>query len=141
MFERFLETLLDSIISFRDYFIIKQHITLSEATLLVFSLSRVIWPLIFGFVPANAVPNPVLVSPLMTALFLVLGGLHIGAFFVKDLFYRIAIVCGYAFIWLVLSSLIALTTIESVGVPTFFILSMLSIFIAVRLINERTVIK
>lgn len=132
--ERFVDTIIDRIISFTDYFIVKQHITLSETLLFSMSVIRGFWFVIFG---VNMIQGqPIVNHDIWAYVFVLLSVAHFISFFCSTLIYRIIVACLTAFVWAFLGSLLTYTTVSSPAVPTFWAFSMLSIFIAVRLVRE-----
>lgn len=132
--ERIIDSLIDRIIIFTDYFIVKQHITLSETVLFAMSVIRTIWFGIFGvkMIEGQALVNHEAWFYVFFAAMLA----HFVSFFFTNLIYRIIALVGVAFIWCFLGSLLLFAAVESPAVPTFLAFSALSVFIAVRLVRE-----
>jgi hypothetical protein len=132
--ELFFEAIIDGILAFTDYFVVRKHITLSEATLFALAATRAFWFTLFG---VNIGPSPgPLAHEAWTPFFWLLTLAHFATFFMSDLIYRIGVLCAYAVIWCFLAMLVAVTTYTSPALPTFMTFSFLSVFIAVRLIRD-----
>lgn len=135
-FECFLESLLERIERISDYFICKKHISLSEGSLFAFALFRATWFACFGVENANY--DHVFGAFFWVCAFVALSAAHFAAFFLKNLKFRAFVVCAYALIWSFLMFIAAYSRTNAPAVPSFFVLTLLSIFIAVRLFREKT---
>jgi hypothetical protein len=131
-FERFMESLVDGIIAFTDYFIIRKHVTLSETSIFVFSLSWTLWFIFMGvYVSEMALARSVWVT-----LFAMTTVAHFISFFFDNILGRAYVVCAYAIIWCFLTFLSLYTGSVAPAVPTLAVFTFLSVFIAVRLFRE-----
>lgn len=128
-----LDTIIDAIVRFTDYYIVEKHITLSEGFLFTANLGRVIWFTIFG---VQISVGGLITHEMWMPIFWGLTIFHFLTFFLKDLRFRIASLLGYAFLWCFLAILLGFAQISSPGVPTFAVLSLLAVFIAVRLLRD-----
>jgi hypothetical protein len=128
-----METLIDRIVLFTDYFIVQKHITLSETAMFAFSLSWTLW---FVFVGVY-VSEMALSRAIWATLFAMTTIAHFCSFFFKDIVGRAFVACAYAFVWCFLTLLSAYTGSVAPAVPTLFVFTFLSVFIAVRLFRER----
>ena len=134
MFTKIVDMLIDRIILFTDYFIVTKHITLSESGLFFLSVARAIWFSMFGvnLGPAGGPLN----HEAWTPIFWLVSLFHFAGFFSSNLIYRISVLCLYGFMWCFLGLLVLQTTVTSPAVPTFLIFSLMSVFIAIRLIKD-----
>jgi hypothetical protein len=132
-FDRFMESLIDGIIAFTDYFIIKKHVTLSETAIFVFSFTWTLWFIFMGvYVSEMALSRAVWVT-----LFAMTTLAHFISFFFENISARAYVACTYAVIWCFLTFLSAYTGSVAPAVPTLAVMTFLSVFIAVRLFRER----
>lgn len=132
-FERLMESLIDGIIAFTDYFIIRKHVTLSETAIFAFSLTWTIWFMFMGvYVSEMALSRSVWVT-----LFAMTTLAHFISFFFDNITGRAYVACSYAVIWCFLTFLSAYTGSVAPAVPTLAVFTFLAVFIAVRLFRER----
>lgn len=130
---RFIDHILDFIIKFEDYFLIRKHITLSESALFMLSLGRCLWFTLFG-VQMGSFSGPV-THAAWTPIFWMVTIAHFLSFF-GSLTVRIGAVILQAFLWSVLSILIAFGDYHSPALPTFIVFTFTAAFIAVRLMRD-----
>lgn len=132
--ELFFEVIIDGILAFTDYFIVKKHIKLSEAALFALMLLRSVWFTVFGvnIGPATAPLSHEAWLP----VFWLLTIAHLASFFIERLTFRIGVLIAYAIVWCFLAILVLLTAHTSPALPTFAVFSFVSGFIAVRLIGD-----
>lgn len=134
-FYRGIDALIDYVISFTDYFIVKQHITLGEATLFCIAITRTIWISIFG---VNNDSYGMIGGPgTWFLIYFTLTVTHIAAFITKSVIIRFHVCCGHAFIWCFLFIIMIMTGSLSIGIPTLAVLTCFCMFIAVRLYRDR----
>jgi hypothetical protein len=131
-FERLMESLIDGIIAFTDFFVIKQRITLSETGVFAFSLSWTLWFIFVGVYVSEAA----LTRSVWVTLFTATTVVHLLSFFLGSVITRAYIVSAYAGIWFFLTVLSAYTGSVAPAAPTLAVLTLWSIFIAVRLFRE-----
>lgn len=132
-FERFMDSLIDGIIAFTDYFIVKKRVTLSETAIFMFSLTWTMWFLFRGvYVSEMALARSVWIT-----LFAMTTTAHFFSFFFDNIIGRAYVACSYAVIWCFLTFLSAYTGSVAPAVPTLAVFTFLSVFIAVRLFRER----
>lgn len=134
-FNNIIDVLIDRIIAFSDYFIIKEHLSLSEGFLFGLCAIRGFWPLLIG--SASLYDNRFIATPIIAAVIAALSVGHLIALFFSAIKIRIAVICMYGFVWGFLGILFAMTNPSSISVPIFAVNALLSAFIAVRLIRER----
>lgn len=128
-----MESLIDGIIAFTDYFILRKRVTLSETTVFIFSLSWTLWFIFMGvYVSEMALTRSVWVT-----LFSMTTTAHFLSFFFENIIGRAYVACAYAVIWCFLTFLSAYTGSIAPAVPTLAVMTFLSVFIAVRLFRER----
>lgn len=133
-FDKFIDVIIDRIITFTDYFIVRKHVTLSEGALFAFSLSWTLWFIFMGvYISEMALSRAIWVT-----LFGMGTALHFASFFFKNIRGRAVVVCLYAFVWCFLTFLSLYTVSVAPAVPTLAVFTLLSIFIAVRLFREDT---
>lgn len=125
--------LLDTIEAFNDYFILQKRVTLSETALFMFSLSWAVWFIFVGVY----VSDMALSRAAWATVFSMSAIAHLGSFIFKDIFARAIIISVYAFTWCFLTLLSAYTQSTAPAVPTLFVFTFLSVFVAVRLFRER----
>lgn len=134
--ETLFEAVIDGIIAFTDYFIIRRHITLSEGILFALLTVRAVWFTIFGIDMGSITTPGLLTHEAWTPLFWLLVIFHFIGFFQTNLLYRIIVVGLYAILWCFLGLLVAFSQYTSPALPTFMTFSLLSVFITVRLIRD-----
>jgi hypothetical protein len=128
-----MNAIIDGIVAFTDYFVIKKHITLSETAMFAFSLSWTLWFIFVGvYVSEMALSRAV-----WATMFAASTTVHFFSFFFKDIVYRAFVASAYAVIWCFLTLLSAYTGSIAPAVPTLFVFTFLSVFVAVRLFRER----
>lgn len=132
-FSRFIDTLIDSIIKFSDYFLIEKHVTLSEGTLIAVSFGRAVWFSIFGVQMIDGIIS----HGGWTFVFIGITLVHFLTFFADNLWYRIMANALQALLWCTLAILASMTYFSSPTVPTFVVFSLTAVFIAVRLMRDR----
>lgn len=130
-----LEVIIDGIIAFTDYFIVRKHITLSEGILFGIGAARGFWPLIFG--PSPLAGIGVLTSAPVAIGFAILTVLHAASFFVADLRFRIGAIGAASAVWLIQAVLVGEQAFASLAVPIFIVYSGAGAFIVVRLIKDK----
>lgn len=131
-FQKIVDVLIDGIISFTDYFIVGKHVTLSEGTLFVLSAGRAIWFTIFG---VNIGGSQMLTHDVWIPLFWTVSIAHVVSFFIS-LKMRIVVMMSYACLWCFLGILMLMANPSAPHVLNFFTFSVLSVFIAVRLMSD-----
>lgn len=128
-----MEALIDGIIAFTDYFIIKKHVTLSETATFAFSLSWTLWFIFRGvYMSELALSRSVWIT-----LFAMTTLAHFISFLFDNIIGRAYVACSYAVIWCFLTFLSAYSGLVAPAVPTLAVFTFLSVFIAVRLFRER----
>ena len=130
--ERLFDIILDRIVIFTDYFIIHKKITLSETFLFVFSICWAIW---LGLFSAQSTYNRVWTSGVWSIIFSVTSLSHFVTFFLTPKA-RAFTVSLHAFVWCFLAILAMHSGTTSTAIPSLWMLSMLSVFVAVRLFRE-----
>lgn len=136
-FNRGVDALIDIVISFTDYFIVEQHVTLSEAALFAIAITRAIWIPIFGVNNTNY--ELLGGETIWFFIYLTLTISHMAAFFTRRVFIRFMVCCFHSFIWLFLSLIMLMSGSRSVAVPMLMVLMGLSVFIAVRLYRDKRI--
>jgi hypothetical protein len=134
-FNRGLDALIDIVISFTDYFIVEQHVTLSEASLFAIAVTRTIWIIVFGVNSENY--EMLWGYETWFFIYLALTLAHVAAFFTRRVFLRFLVCCGHALIWSFLSITMLMTGSRSISIPMLAVLMGLSVFIAVRLYRDK----
>jgi hypothetical protein len=132
-FERLLESLIDGIVAFREYFVIGKKMSLSETTMFLFSLSWMIW---FVVVQGH-VSDVVLARSVWMTLFILTTAAHFISFLFHDIIVRAYVSAVNAVIWLCLTVLSYSAGSVAPAVPTLAVFTFLSVMIAVRLFRER----
>ena len=127
------DAILDAITAFKDYYIVGKHITLSEATLFVLAASRSIWFSVFG---VNIAGSQALTHDIWIPVFWAVTVIHSVSFFVNGLKLRIVAMALYAFLWCLLAVLMVMAHPTMPNVLNFAVFSLLSVFIAVRLMQD-----
>lgn len=127
------DSIVDAIVRFTDYYIIEKHITLSEGFLFTLGLLRSVWFMIFGV--QLTVIGPVSHEVWMP-VFWGITIFHFLTFFLHDLRFRIIATTVHAFTWCFLAILMCFAQFTSPAVPTFTVLSLLAVFISVRLMRD-----
>lgn len=133
VFHKLFDVIIDRIILFSDYFIVKKHVTLSETTLLVFNLSWLLW--FFVGVPE---PEQILSRSLIITTLGFAGTFHFASFFIENRIGRALAAALYAFVWSFLMFVYFYSGEGAPAAPTLFVMMMLSVFICVRLVRERS---
>lgn len=135
-FEDSFEAFIEWVEAFSNYFIIRKHISLSEFTLswLAFALGG--WFAVFGAKNANY--EMILGAPFWASTFLILSAAHFAGFFARKTRVRAFICCGYALLWSFWMLIAVLSKTTAPAVPIFLVLTLFSIFIAVRLFRGKT---
>jgi len=131
--ERIFNAMLDRIILFTDYYILKKKITLSESFIFAFSMVWALWLAIFE---AESTYNRIWTSLTWSIIFAVISISHFVSFFFTPKLRGFA-VSLHAFIWCMLAMLAIYSGTTSLAFPSLAMLSMLSVFVAVRLLKER----
>jgi hypothetical protein len=131
-FEILVDLIVDRIVIFTDYFIVKKHVTLSETTLLCFSLAWSLWFIFRG----TYVAEVTLGQEAWAVLFTVMATAHVVSFFFKNLLGRAAIATCYAVVWCFMTFFSFYTGSTVPAVPTLSVITFLSVFIAVRLFRD-----
>lgn len=126
---KYLDFILDNIIKISDYFLIEKYITLSESILFFAALTRAIWFSAFG-VQMYSLPSN---NDIWIPVFLTVSIVHFATFFLSNLWYRSLALIFHAFIWCLLAILSATHNPQSPAFPTFIILALTAVFIAVRI--------
>ena len=130
--ERLFDTLIDRIVIFTDYFIVHKKITLSETFLFVFSICWAIWLALFA---AESTYNRIWTSGVWSIIFSVTSLAHFATFFYSPKA-RAFTVSLHAFVWCFLAILAMHSGTTSTAIPSLWMLSMLCVFVAVRLFHE-----
>ncbi len=132
--EIFFEAVIDCVLAFTDYFVVRKHIKLSEAALFSLMFLRSVWFSVFG---VNIGPTAAPLShEAWLPIFWLLTIAHLVSFFVRDLIWRIAVLVAYAAVWCFLAVLVLLSAHTSPALPTFGVFALISVFLAVRLIKD-----
>lgn len=132
---RLIDLLIDRIVMFSDYFIIKKHITLSEAAIFAFSFSRAVW---FGIFGVRDVSYDMLWGDYTWfGIYSALTISHFVTFFIENKLPRAVVLFLNAFLWSFLGILAYLSGNQSPAITGLGILSLLCIFIGVRLYLDK----
>lgn len=124
--------IVDTIVLFRDHFIIKRHLTLTEGILFLLVFVRSIWFTLFGVkLGTSSVEHE---AWIWAFWFLVV--IHITSFWLKDIKWRAGVASLYAFVWGAITILVGLTSFSSPATPTFGLFSLASLFLAIRMFRE-----
>jgi hypothetical protein len=134
--KRILDEIIERIVAISDYFIFKKHISLSEGALFAFAAFRTIWFLIFGVNQASF--DYLFSDAIWITVFAGLSLAHLASFFLRAVFCRGVVVFLYAWVWCFLTIIAGLNGTTAPAIPTLSVLTLLSIFIAVRLFREKT---
>jgi len=130
--ERLFDTIIDRIVLFTDYFIVHKKITLSETFLFVFNLCWAIW---LGLFASESTYNRIWTSGVWSIIFSITSLAHFVTFFYSPKLRSFA-VSLHAFVWCFLAILAIHSGTTSTAIPSLWMLSMLSVFVAVRLLRE-----
>jgi hypothetical protein len=133
--KEFIDAIIERIVAISDYFIFKKRISLSEAALFAFASFRTVWFLIFGVNQASW--DYVFSDAVWITVFATLSLAHLASFFLRTVFFRGAVVFLYAWVWCFLAIIAGLNGTTAPAIPTLSVLTLLSIFIAVRLFREK----
>lgn len=131
-FERVVDSLIDGILAFTDYFVTQKRVTLSETALFLFTFSWSVWFLFKGVY----VSEMALGRSAWTAIFLMSAVAHFLAFLMEGTLCRAIVVSLYALIFCFLTLLSYYTGSTAPAAPTLAVETFLSVFIAVRLFRE-----
>ncbi len=130
----YLDRVLGLIESIADHFIYKRHVTLSEMILFLLAFLRAGWFTAFG---VNIGPDSAPLShEVWMPIFWIISLIHMLAFFLRSLQYRIVVMCVYGFMWLFIAALVSFSSFTSPAVPTFALFGIASMFVAVRLMKD-----
>lgn len=132
--QRLIENLLDTIVAFSDYFVIRKRVTLSETTLFFFSFSWAVWFLAEGVYVAEMA----LARSAWVTIFLMMTVAHFCTFLFDGIKARAYVVSLEATVFCFLALLTAYTGSITPAFPTLAVLTFLSVFIAVRLFRGAT---
>lgn len=128
---KIIDLILDRIMTFSDYYLVKKHVTLSESAIFLLSLTRAIWFSIFGV--RDIYYDMLWSDGIWVIIYTTITLLHFGTFFVENLMPRAMVLFINAFVWLFLAVLAISFGNRSPVITTAIILSLLCIFIGVRL--------
>lgn len=128
-----MESIVDAIVLFTDYFILQKKVTLSETTMFLFSFGWLLWFIFQGVY----VSETALARSLWVTLFAMTTLAHLISFFFDNIIGRAYVACAYAVVWCFLTFLTAYTGSIAPAVPTLAVFTFLAVFIAVRLFRER----
>jgi hypothetical protein len=131
-----LSEVLELLLDIGDFFIYKKHVTLSELVLFSWTLSRAIWFSIYGVNGGvfDVVPIP---YGIWVAAFWALALFKIVSCFLLDNRFRSWAVIASAVLWGSLTILAAFSGSTQPVAVTYGIFTALSLFIAIRLINDK----
>jgi hypothetical protein len=128
--------ILERILDISDYFIYRKHVTLSELVLFSWTLSRAVWFLMFGVSGGifDVLPMP---GYFWITVFWILALFKSLSCFFLDNRFRAAGVIASAIVWGTLAILAAFSGTTQPIALTYSIFTGLSLFIAIRLINDK----
>lgn len=130
--EKFVDMIVGRIILFTDYFILQKHVSLSEASLFIFCCTWALW-LMAADVTLSA---GIIGRYTWIFIFSVLAVAHFTAFLIGNVGSRACIAALYAAVWLFLAIITIHARLPAPAAPTLLVLSLMSIFISVRLFRE-----
>lgn len=133
-FERVVDSVIDGILAFTDYFVLRKRVTLSETTLFLFCLSWAIWFLFEGVYVADMA----LARSVWVTIFLMMSIAHLLAFVSDGIKARAWVVSLEATVLCFLALLTLYTGSIAPAVPTLAVMTFLGVFIAVRLFRGST---
>lgn len=131
-FERLMDTVINGIVAFSDYFVLQKKVTLSETTMFMFSFSWLVWFIFSAHVSEQALAQSVWIT-----LFTMTTLAHLISFFCGSIIARAYVACAYAVVWCFLTLLSAYTSSVAPAVPTLAVFTFAAVFIAVRLFREQ----
>lgn len=126
------DAIVDTIVLFRDHFIIKRHLTLTEGFLFLLSFVWGLWFAIYGVRLGTSQFDH---WPWEFVFGLVVI-VHALSFTLKEIFWRAWVASLHAFIWGVIAILASMGSIHSPATPTFFLFALASLFLAIRMFRE-----
>lgn len=130
---RLIDVIIARIEQWADYIIFEKHVTLSECAIFAMSLLRAVWYIAFGVQIGNL--QGTVLSPAWVVAFAGASLLHLISFFFP-LQLRIFAVIAQAFLWCVLSLLVAMHDLSTPSVPTFAVLAGVAVFVAFKLMRQ-----
>lgn len=131
--DRLIESLINGIEAFTEYFIIPKRLTLSETAMFLCSFS---WLTYFLAVDVQ-IPEMVMDRTAWILLFALVSGAHLVSFLFHDFIVRAYVMGASAAIWLFLAILSVYYGALAPAVPTLAVFTFLSVMLTVRLFRER----
>lgn len=130
--EKFIELVFSRLEAFTDYYLVTRHITLSETSLFIFSITWLLWTVVFPIQDASLISRPVWPYIFGSVVFV-----HFFSFFLADVFVRVIVSYIYAVLWCSLLLLVLYIGVAAPVAPMLLVLTLMSVVIGFRLSRER----